>query len=212
MGHGICCANFSSPRGSWNQCRGAWCAKCYVPTKWDKFPVKTLIEEDGTLVIRRLWDENKFLAARNGDHLSCPFQCDLCHFRNLKDRDPLRDDYTDRNLLTAIRPSNLDAFWGRAPTTVYNNLRLMLKVVRTMRDDYGVGSSHRCFPPQDPHPLEDTFGMFASCVMLEHSLNPGINEATVQFGTIRKTRSALSNYSNTTAAELLEPVLASVPL
>jgi NAD/NADP transhydrogenase beta subunit len=43
--------------------------------------------------------------------------------------------------------------------------------------------------------------------MLEHSLKPGMNEATVQFGTIWKTRSALFNCSNTTAAELLEPVL-----
>ena len=119
----------------------------------------------------------------------------------------MRGDYTDRNLLTAIRQSNLDSFWGRAPSTVANNLRSMLKVVRTMREEYGVSSAHRYFPPQGPHPLEDTFGMFAACVMLEHSLNPGMNEATVQFGTIRKTRSALSNYSHTTVGHLTNPVL-----
>ena len=137
----------------------------------------------------------------------CPFQCDLCHFRNLKGRDPLRTDYTDRNLLNAIRRSNLDAFWGRAPSTVGGNMYTMLNVVRTMQDQYGVSRELRYFPPQGPHPTEDTFGMFAACVMLEHSLNPGMNEATVQFGTIRKTRSALSNYSATTANELSEPVL-----
>jgi hypothetical protein len=169
--------------------------------------VKTLVEEDGTLVIRRLRDKDKFLTARNGDHLMCPFQCDLCHFRNLKDRDPFRDDYLDRNLLMAIRRSNLDSFWGRASSTVSNNLRSMLNTVRTMREDYGVTSDRPYFPPQGPHPLEDSFGMFAACVMLEHSLNPGMNEATVQFGTIRKTRSALSNYSNTTASALAESVM-----
>jgi hypothetical protein len=125
MGHGIFCANFSSTRGRWSQCRGAWCAKCYVPATLDKFPVKMLVEEVGTVVIRgRLpSDKDKFLTARNGNHMLCPFQCDSCHFRNLKDRDPLRDDCTDQNLLTAIRRSNLDSFWGRAPFTALNNLR-----------------------------------------------------------------------------------------
>jgi hypothetical protein len=166
-----------------------------------------LLEEDGTVVIRRLRDVNNFLRARNGDHLMCPFQCDLCHFRNMKDRDPLVGDYLDRNLLTAIRRANLDSFWGRAASTVSNNLSSMLNAVRTMRDMYGVMSHHRGFPPQGPHPLEDTFGMYGACVMLEHSLNAGINETNVQFGTIRKTRSALTNYSNTCVAELTESVL-----
>jgi hypothetical protein len=169
--------------------------------------VRVLLQEDGTEVVQRLQDKNKFRTARDGDHLLCPFQCDLCHFRNLKNRDPLRSDYTDRNLLNAIRRSNLDSFWGRASTTVAGNLLSMLNIVRTMRDKYGVSSEVPYFPPQGPHPLEDNFGMFASCVMLEHSLNPGITAATVQFGTIRKTRSALSNYSATTRSELTESVL-----
>jgi hypothetical protein len=166
-----------------------------------------ILQEDGTEVIQRLRDKNKFLSARNGDHLMCPFQCDLCHFRNLKARDPLRNDFTDRNLLTAIRRANLDSFWARAPSTVTGNLYSMLNIVRTMRVSYGVTSAQPYFTPQGPHPLEDTFGMFAACVMLEHSLNTGINEATVQFGTIRKTRSALSNYCATTSDDLILPSL-----
>ena len=71
-------------------------------------------------------------------------------------------------------------------------------------------SAHLYFPPQGPHPLEDTFGMFATCVMLKHPFNPGKNEAAVQFGKIQKTRSALSNSSNSTAAQLTDPVLVSV--
>jgi hypothetical protein len=181
--------------------------KSYVPTTWDKYPVKVLLEEDGTEVVLRLHDKNKILSARNGDHLMCPFQCDMCHFKNLKGRDPLRGDYTDRNLLTAIRRSNLDAFWGRASSTVAGNLNTMRNIVRTMRDKYGVSSDSRYFPPQGPHPIEDTFGMFAACVMLEHSLNSGINEANIQFGTIRETRSALSNYSATTMHKQDLPVL-----
>jgi hypothetical protein len=49
--------------------------------------------------------------------------------------------------------------------------------------------------------------MHGACVMLEHSLNAGINETNVQFGTVRKTWSALTNYSNTCVAELTELVL-----
>jgi hypothetical protein len=125
----------------------------------------------------------------------------------MKDRDPLGNDYLDRNLLTAIRRANIDSFWGRAESTVHNNLSSMLNVVRTMREKYGVMGARTYFPPQGPHPIDDTFGMFAACVMLEHSLNTGINETNVQFGTIRKTRSCLTNYSHTTVGELTAPVL-----
>jgi hypothetical protein len=31
----------------------------------------------------------RFKSGRNGDHLLCPFQCDLCHFRNIQGRDPV---------------------------------------------------------------------------------------------------------------------------
>ena len=38
------------------------------------------------------WEEDKtrYLVARNGHHLMIPFQCELCHFRNLKGTDPRR--------------------------------------------------------------------------------------------------------------------------
>jgi hypothetical protein len=207
MGHGICCANFSSPRGSWNQCRGAWCADHCAPTTWDKHPLKESLEENGMVVIHCLRDKNNFLRARNGDCLMVPFQCCLCHFRNMKDRDPFSSDHFDCNLLTAICRANLDSFWGRAASTVSNNLSSTLNVVWTMREKHRAMGTNRCFPPQGPHLIADTFGTFAACVMLEHPLNPGINRTNVQFGAIRKTRSCLTNCSNETVAELMEPVL-----
>jgi hypothetical protein len=136
-----------------------------------------------------------------------PFQCDLCHFRNMKDRDPLSSDHFDRNFLTAIRWANLHSFWGRAASTVSNNLSSTLNVVWTMREKHRAMGTNRCFPPQGPHLTADTFGTFAACVMLEHPLNPGINGTNVQFGAIRKMKSCLTNYSNETVAELMEPVL-----
>jgi hypothetical protein len=84
----------------------------------------------------------------------------------------------------------------------FAGLLSMLNIVRTMRDKHGVSSEVPCFPPQGPHPLEDNFGVFASCVMLEQ-----MTATAVQFGTIRKTRSALSNHGATIRAELTESVL-----
>jgi len=44
-----------------------------------------------------------------------------------------------------------------------------------------------------PFPAEDSFGMGAAVVILQISLNPGKYDKHVQFGTIRKFRSAFSN-------------------
>jgi hypothetical protein len=64
------------------------------------------------------------------------------------------------------------------------------------------------FRPQGPHPVEDKFGMMTVVVLLDHSLNAGINAATVQFNTVRKTRSAVSNYERTNAPEMRHAALA----
>jgi hypothetical protein len=53
-------------------------------------------------------DQERFKLARDGDHLMCPFQCDGCHFQNLKKRAPGASD-TDGVLLLCIRRANLDA-------------------------------------------------------------------------------------------------------
>jgi hypothetical protein len=64
------------------------------------------------------------------------------------------------------------------------------------------------FRPQGPRPGEDTCGMMTAVVLLDHSLNAGINAATVQFNTVRKTRSSMSNYERTTAPEMRHAALA----
>jgi hypothetical protein len=56
-------------------------------------------------------DESRFKRARNGDNLLIQFQCDVCHFRNIKRRDPRIGDRKDVRLLKDIRVANLDAFW-----------------------------------------------------------------------------------------------------
>jgi hypothetical protein len=86
------------------------------------------------------------------------------------------------------------------------NITLMLRIVKFQEEDHGIPRGHM-FRPQDPHPVEDTFGMMTAVVLLDHSLNAGINAATVQFNTIQKTPSAMSNYERTTAPEMRHAAL-----
>jgi hypothetical protein len=43
--------------------------------------------------------------------------------------------------------------------------------------------------------------MMTSVALLDHSLNPGMNDATVQFNKIQKTRSDISNYERISSKE-----------
>ena len=41
-------------------------------------------------------DDNLYRAGRNGDHLmGVPFECDMCHFRNMNKRDPVWEKVED---------------------------------------------------------------------------------------------------------------------
>lgn len=136
-------------------------------------------------------EENRYLHGRNGDNLITPFQCDLCHFRNLKDRDPDELIPADQWTLKCIRRANLDALWATEPPTVARNaseLRRGANIALSL----GI-KSHKLFKPMGPFPLEDSFGMAAAIVMLELSRNKGKNAEKVQFNTIRKFRAAFSN-------------------
>jgi hypothetical protein len=156
-----------------------------------KYHVKTLVNEDGEAVVRRLQDV-RCMEGRNGGNLVCPFQCDLCHFRNIKKRYPFGRDLKYLRLLCGIRKANLDAFWSRRPGTVKSNLTLMLRIVKVQEDAHGIPRG-QMFIPQGPHPVEDTFGMMNAVVLLDHSFKAGINAPTVQLNTIHKTQSAMTN-------------------
>ncbi len=69
-------------------------------------------------------DDQRYLQARNGDNLVTPFQCDLYHFRNLMQHDPVEGLPQDMRLLKLIRRANLDALWSREPGTVRGTLSI----------------------------------------------------------------------------------------
>lgn len=96
MGHGICLANSNCHEAAGNPAKEHGAQSVMYRQHGTSTQLRgTSGRNDGTEVIQILRDKNKFLSARNGDHLMCPFQCGICHFRNLKVRDPLRQDYMD---------------------------------------------------------------------------------------------------------------------
>jgi hypothetical protein len=173
-----------------------WCASCYIAREKDNFPIGKLATDETNeddLVgdeVEDSRDVNNFRYARKGDNFMCPFQCDLCHFRNLTGRNPGENFDCDLRLLVAIRRAILDSFWARAESTVGNNLRDLKKFKTIGRDRLGLNT---ILPEMGPFPLEDVWGMGVAVVILERSMDKGIYKETLQFQTARKLRSVFSN-------------------
>jgi len=192
------CANFGETRGLGPPCRGTWHAKCYRQFDNDKFPVLKASDLDDSMVdpddFAEEEDESRFMEARDGDHLMTPFQCDDCHFCNARKRLPINTEQ-DKLFQLCIRRALLDSLWSRERSTVSKNrneLRLYLEIAATLGNDSPL-------PPRGPFPVQDLDGIEVACNMLVRSLRPGQNAANVQYETIRKGRSAISNYVHASA-------------
>lgn len=133
---------------------------------------------------------NRYRCARAGDNLITPFQCDFCHFLNIYQRAPVTSYAPDLRVLKCIRRSNLDAFWASEPQTVRRNLD---EAKRGIAIASSLGFSQSLFRPLGPFPITDSFGMSAAIVMQLRSLEKGKYANHLQFDTIRKFRSAVSN-------------------
>ena len=139
-------------------------------------------------------DELRHLVARSGDHLQCPFQCDLCVFRTLRGADPGRTP-TDKALLRCIRRINLDALWAREPGTVAATRTGMLREIE-------LSESLLLSPPYPalgPFPLQDTQGYGVAIQMVLASLRTGHHASYLQFDTIRQYRSVHANVHRASA-------------
>jgi hypothetical protein len=119
-----------------------------------------------------------------------PFQCEVCQMRNISGRDPKQGNKEDDLAMEYTRRVSLDAFWAREPKSVYNNSRVVQRVMLT---EDRMGWQNRIIPPMGPYPLEDAFGMGAAVAVLDKSMDRGIYETRVQYATFRKVRSALTN-------------------
>ena len=198
-GSGIFCANYYARRGPFAPCESAWCYEDFVPLGNKPFPVRKQLDEDGE-VLDEYSDQHRFCQGRSGDHLMTPFQCELCHFRNIFGRNP--HTLTDREALEFFRRASLDAFWSRASSTVKGNLaegRRGQKFADRMRVPCLV-------PEMGPFPLQDTMGMMCAASILDRSLDPGLTEDFVQWATFRGGRSFIPNATQAGVAGLSEVV------
>lgn len=143
-------------------------------------------------------EKGRFEVARTGDHIMCPFQCDVCHFVNVYGTVPKKDSHTDSLALMCIRRANLDAMWARETATVIHNWREAKRFVQEAR----LVGIEDPYPNQGPWPVSDLFGMKTAMVFLLRSTHKGRNADTVQFNTVRKIRSHMANFFHTTPGGL----------
>jgi hypothetical protein len=143
-------------------------------------------------------DDDCFEVARPGDHLLCPFQCEIFLFRNIQGISPLFGEgkLSDVVLLRSLRRANLDDFWSREPNTVSHNLG---KLNRILQPGFELGMDNPPLPLAEPWPVKDTINAGGVVVILRHSLDPGRTEDTVQFETVRKMKSAMVNMARASA-------------
>ena len=68
------------------------------------------------------------------DHIITHFQCDLCHFLNMKGRDPTKGSNKDEILIIFIRRSSINSFWSREPRTVRGDLTMLSNMGKIARE------------------------------------------------------------------------------
>jgi hypothetical protein len=126
----------------------------------------------------------------DGNHLLRLFQCDLCHFQNIQQRQLPGSDPQDKFFEVYIRRANLDALWAREASTVESNQREG-KHVRKAAETFGV--NHQWDQVPGPYRVDDTWGMFEAAAILLRLLDPGRNLKLIQHDTMRKLRGHFSS-------------------
>ena len=147
------------------------------------------MDDDGIPLIEE-GSVDRFMIARNGDNLITSFQCELCHFRNIKGRNPDGGNREDNAMMNYMRRANLDAFWSRETRTIRTNYLELKRGEEAMKRKFRLESATG---PMGPFPLEDVLGMKAALVLLDRTLDVGRYEPRVQHNTFRKAGTAQAN-------------------
>lgn len=148
---------------------------------------------------RKRGDERWFKKGRDGDHAVTLFQCDTCIFRLLAQTDPAENG-DDAMFLCAICRVNLDALWGREPTTVYRNALTVSKMVSLQRDQ-GI---RPLFTPLGPFPDTDVLGYGVAVATVLKSLEPRRYAEYTQWETCQKLCSEYFNAYLASAAGVVD--------
>ncbi len=168
---------------------------CYKPLDSGEFTIVKPLDKDG-VIMNNPDEEQCYVQARDGDNLVTPFQCDLCHFRNLMKCDPVDDLAQDIRVQKLIWRANLDAIWSREPGTVNSTLQLDRQGARIASS---LGFSGELYRPMGPFPFVGHIRHGSSYCDVTDLSQPGRYDKTVQFGTVRKFKSCFSIIYHATA-------------
>ena len=177
--------------GNFPPCHQMWCGKCYTSESGSLFHTASALtlgpakenereREEEKNKLRTVWegklrDKKDFQVGRDGDHLMVPFECDLCIFRKLRGTDPGTNSSQDHLLEKCIRRINLDAFWSRARSTVYQNKRQLLNSL-DLSSMVGLQGSYE---HMGPYELDDHCGYEVAITILLYSLKKGKHDKTI---------------------------------
>ena len=193
LGHGLFCGNFLLAWGSYPPCNSVWCGKCYRESINNHFPWLEDNQNGSDLEVDTTYTQACYQCGRDRDHLmGVPFECDLCSFWNVVDRDPIITDGQDEFTNTAIRRVLLNVMWAWEPDTVasnwsrskrdynmtMNNLSLDFCTILPVLGNPGVG---------------DRVGLGVALTTVLALLRPGRNSTNVQFDTNRKKQTWYAN-------------------
>jgi len=136
----------------------------------------------------------RYQCGRNGDHLmGVSFECNLCLFRNVCGRQPEFKNKRDQFTLTAIWRAQLDVMWARELHTMATNwVRAKADYYMTMRHLVSV-LLESLLPQLGSTEVRDQVGMVEILTTLVTSLRLGRNSTNIQWDTMQKTRTWLSN-------------------
>ena len=122
--------------------------------------------------------------------LLVPFQCDICWFINLQQKEPDLRSLSDLRILGYIRRVNLDVIWSRSPGTIANTKNGIVNLIECWKD-LGLEIS---LPKVGPWPVGDHIGFNVALAQLRYSQRGGQNRTThLQFDSVRKLRTAYAH-------------------
>ena len=178
-GAGIFCGNLYVGCGKYPPFHRVWYGGCYVEHPKDDFP-KSGKESGGD------WKgdlEGIYEKGRMGYCMLTYFQYDLCHFLNMKGRDPTEESKKYYILIIDISPEPLDTFWSRELGTVRGNLTMLRKMGIMVREELGLED---WLPPLGPYPLKEEMLIGLACVNFRVSLRKGRYVGHLQWDSMRK--------------------------
>ena len=122
--------------------------------------------------------------------MGIPFECDMCQFINLNERDPIHGNYKDNYTLLCIRQAILDTFWSRETITVLGDYKILR---RNYFDSTKALSIRRPVPIIGTNKVRDVVGMGCAIQALDASRRKGKWQDQLQWDSMRRT---LTWYNN----------------